>query len=333
MSVAILATAFTAGTVQTQISGLEDVNEGNYLRAIADHIVSGYGIPINWGSNSGPPANFGLAASNSAGLYTLDVDKISRLNSGNGEFLSYPEVSAAARLSNIALGISVCQMLSIDIELFGNTTLGDITAYTFRVSVSQDSGPTVASLNCYVVAKDFLGEVYNETQSDGVGYVTVQVPNASNGTALLAAFARVPFDDRRTSFALYSFAHLSPAPAPNETFLHLSPLNYTLTLSLNSPATTTISGGYAFSYTYKSNLTSTSNSTYAIPALLDNSPTVLVVQGVNGTASFAEWTSYPQVPLEFGSDFAGSEENVFVYLVTVKGTLYKLTMRFGDVIK
>jgi hypothetical protein len=66
---------------------------------------------------------------------------------------------------------------------------------------------------------------------------------------------------------------------------------------------------------------------------LDESPIVLVIQGVNGTVPFVEWTVYPQIPLEFGADFADSEENVFVYPVTVKETLYKLTLRFGDVIK
>jgi hypothetical protein len=95
----------------------------------------------------------------------------------------------------------------------------------------------------------------------------------------------------------------------------------------------TIEQGHAFSYGYQSNLTSITATTYAIPPFVDKSPTVLVISGLNGTVSFIEWVLYPDIPLDFGSNFENSEENVFVYIVTVKETLYKLTLTFGDVIK
>jgi hypothetical protein len=109
-------------------------------------------------------------------------------------------------------------------------------------------------------------------------------------------------------------------------------MNQTLNVETNFPDVT-IEHGYAFSYAYQSNLTAASATTYAIPEFVDKSPTVLVISGLNGTASFAEWTAYPQIPLDFGADFENSEKNVFVYNVLVKGTLYKLSINFGDVIQ
>ena len=332
VSVALLATASLAGTMQDQINSMQDLNKDAYLKNIAENVVKSYGTPVDWGSAGTVPNSFGLADSESSYLYALDIDKISRLNSENGYSLSYFQASVAARLNNIALGISISQMLSITTALSSTSSIGDETAYTFEISVSQASGPTSTSLQCYVIAKDFVSNVSNNTSSSGVGYVTVQIPNASNGPALLVVFARATFDDRITAYGTYSFAHLSQEPLPNHTFLGLSPLNYTLSLEAKFPDVI-IEHGYAFSYAYQSNLTSTSATTYTIPELVDKSPTVLVISGLNGTSSFAGWTAYPDIPLNFGSDFENSEQNVFVYTVLVKGTLYKLTLSFGDVVK
>ena len=332
VSVALLATASLAGTMQDRINSMQDLNKEDYLRNIAEHLVTSYGTPVDWGSTGAVPNIFGLSDSDSSYLYALDIDKISRLNNQNNYSLSYFQVSNAARLNNIALGISISQMLSITTTLSGNSSIGDETAYTFEISVSHASGPTSAALQCYVVAKDFVSAVSNTTSSAGVGYITVQIPNAANGSALLIVFARASFDDRITSYGTYSFAHLSQEPSPNHTFLGLSPLNYTLSLEKNFPDIT-IEHGYAFSYAYQSNLTSTSTTTYAIPEFVDKSPTVLVISGLNDTTSFVEWTAYPDIPLDFGADFENSEKNVFVYTVLVKGTLYKLTLSFGDVIQ
>jgi len=332
VSVALLATASLAGTMQNQINSMQGLNKEAYLRNIAEHLVTSDGTPADWGPTGAVPNSFGLSDRDSSQLYELDIDKISRLNSQNSYGLSYVQASGASRLYNIALGISVSQMLSITATLSANSSMGDETAYTFKISVSQASGPTSASLHCYVVARDFLSDASNTTSSAGIGYVSVQIPNSSNGPALLIVFAQASFDDRITSYEAYSFAHLSQEPSPNHTFLGLSPLNYTLNLNPNFPDIT-IEHGYAFSYAYQSNLTSITTTTYAIPAFVDKSPTVLVISGLNGTTSFIEWTSYPDIPLDFGSNFENSEENVFVYIVTVKETLYKLTLSFGDVIK
>jgi hypothetical protein len=318
--------------MQDRINSMQDLNKDAYLRNIAEHLVTGYGTPVDWGAAGAVPSSFGLADSEASYVYALDIDKISRLSSQNSYSLSYGQASVAARLNNIALGVSVSQMLAITAMVSANSSIGDETAYTFKISVSQASGTTSATLRCYIVAKDFVSEVSNTTSSAGVGYITVQIPNASNGPALLVVFARATFDDRITAYEVYSFAHLAQEPSPNRTFLGLSPLNYTLNVETSFPDVT-IEHGYAFSYAYESNLTATSVTAYAIPEFVDRSPTVLVISGINDTTPFVEWTAYPDIPLNFGADFENSEQNVFVSTVLVKGTFYKLTLSFGDVIQ
>jgi hypothetical protein len=318
--------------MQDRINAMQDLNKDNYLRNIAEHIVTSCGTPVDWGASAAVPDSFGLADSDSTYMYALDVDKISRLNSENSFALSYAQASIAGRLNNIALDISISQMLSITTTLSGNSSVGDETAYTFEISVSQAAGPVSATLQCYVVTKDSVSVVSNSTSSAGIGYITIQIPNASNGPALLVVFARAAFDERVTAYEAYSFAHLSQEPSPNHTFLGLSPLNHTLSVEENFPDVS-IEHGYAFSFSYQLNLTAASASTYAIPELVDKSPTVLVVSGFNDTTPFVEWTAYPCVPLDFGANFENSEQNVFVYTVLIKGALYKLALSFGDVIQ
>ncbi len=331
VSVAIISTAFLAGTMQTQIGSMQDLNQESYLQGIADHIVSSYGTPSEWGSTQNPPESLGLSATTSNRPFTLDADKISRLNTQNLYTLSYYEALSAARISNIAFGVSVSQMLSIDVALVSNITVDSTVSYTFEVSVYQDAGPVQATLHCYILASSFLTNVSNVTASSGIGSVNVAVPNSAAGPTVFVVFAQASFDDKLCAFTVYSFAHLSESPQPNRTFLGLSPLNNTLTLQQNYPATT-VSKVYALTYDYSANLNSTSTSTYAIPAFVDKSPVVMVVQGANDTVSFNEWVVYPQIPLTFGGDFSNSSANVFVYIVTIDEVLYKLTLRFGDVV-
>ena len=329
VSVALLATASLAGTMQTQINSMQDLNKEAYLRNIAEHLVTSDGTPADWGPTGAVPKSFGLSDVDSSQLYDLDIDKISRLNNQNGYTLTYFQVAQAARLSNIALGVSISQMLSVAIMLSNTSSTVDATEYTFRISVSQASGPLSAALQCYVVAQDFVLEVSSTTSSAGVGYITAHIPNASNGPALLVVFARATFDDKITSYGAYSFTHQSQEPSPNHTFLRLNPLNYALNVNENFPDIT-IEHGYAFSYACQSNLTSTSTDTYIISEFADQSPTILAISGFNSTTNFVEWTAYPDIPLDFGSSFDNSERNVFVYTVLVKGALYKLTLSFGD---
>jgi len=330
VSVVIIATVSATGTMMTRIDSWNNLNEESYLKAIADNILSSTGTPSNWGSDPNvKPEEFGLAAENLANPSELDVDKVCRLNPENDFALSYVDILNASKLPDLAMGISISQMLNIDVSLFSNSTQGDSTTYNFTISVSQDSGPTASTLHCYVVARDFLQDQYSNTSTDGIGYASFQIPNDSNGTAALVVFARAEQDPMMTAYTVQLFAHLSNQPLPDNTFLDLSPLNNTLYLTTKFP-NVTVEDGYAFSFAYQANLAEDSNTSCTIPGILDSSPIVLVVTGLNDSNFFAEWTAYPQIPLQTGADFSDSESHAFSYLVTIRDTLYKLTLNFGD---
>jgi hypothetical protein len=328
VSVVIISTALSAEILNAHINGLQDSNEEEYFRAISEYILTNCGTPADWGSNNtSVPETLGLAK-DSLRPNELDIDKICRLNSQNAFALTYPDILNAAKLKNVALGVSLSQLMNISVIPSSKSTLGDSTTYTFMVSVSQDGAPVVASLHYYIVAKDFLSDLYNRTSIDGISYIDVELPNTSNGTASLVTFARAMHDPRMTAYSVYSFGHLFTEPWPNNMFLDLSPLNYTLSVSSNR-SDIVLERSYAFTYSYQFNLTSTSNTTYAIPAILERSPIALVICGSNASTFFIEWTAYPQIPLETGADFQNSECYSFSYIVTIKATLYKFTLRFG----
>ena len=332
VAAALIATAFLCSTMQTSINSTQNINKESYLQAIADHIITNPGAPINWGTSSGVPTDFGLAAGSSTIPYELDIDKITRLNNLNNYSLSYLDMENAAKLNNIALGITVSQVMSINIEQTSNSAIGNNASFTFAILTSIDSEPTSASLNCYVVANNYLTNVTNSTSGIGVGYVTVQIPSAATDNAMLIVFARASFDDRITSYAIYSFLNSTQESAPSNDILTLTPLDYTLSFTTNS-TDLTIQNGYVFSYVYQQNLTSVQGATqYLIPTIIDKSPFVIVICGFNNDTYFQEWTSYPQVPLTAGSTFEGEEQNVFSYMVTINSVLYKVDISLGDVI-
>jgi hypothetical protein len=330
VAAALIATAFLGSTMQTRINNTQDINKESYLKAIAQHIITSPGTPNDWGTSNIVPEDFGLAASPSTIPYELDMDKISRLNHQNNYSLTYPNIVNSAKLTGLALGIKVSQLLSVNIEQTENHTIGNQVSFTFAISTSIDSKPTSASLHCYIVANNYLSDLTDAT-SNGVGDVTVQIPSAETENALLVVFVRSSFDDRITSYAIYNFADSTQESTPSNAVLALSPTNYTLNFTQNMPDVT-VQKGYLFSYTYQSIVTSISNTECQIPKIVDKSPFVMVICGVNGAAYFQEWTSYPQIPLSAGSNFEGSEQNVFSYIVTIKDTLYKLDLSFGDVV-
>ena len=326
----MIAVVMGAAVLSSEILGAhttayQDLNENNYLGALSEQILLNSGVPADWGSNASiVPDTFGLAKNGSSNPTELDVDKISRLNDQNAFVLSYPNVLAAARLRNIALGISLTQLLDVSVNLY----LENSTTYVFEVSVSQDGAPVVASLSCYLVAQSFTTNVSGSTSPDGVGYIDVPIPNVSVGTVSLIVFARASYDPRVTAYGVYLFEDQSTEQLPTNGLLTLSPLNYTLWVNLNY-SDVVLANAYAFSYEYESNLTLSSNSTYAIPAFLDNSPIVLVVTGAKASTFFIEWTAYPQIPLNEGADFSNAECYTFSYVVSVRGALYDLMFRFG----
>lgn len=326
--VVVVSMAVTTKIVIPYISGLQDLNEEEYLRKIVEHTIVSPGSPVGWGQIKGEtPEAFGLARDGSF-TYELDSDKVSRLNSQNSYALSYLEMFEALRLENVALRFSFSQIMEISVSLNSNVTEGDSTTYSFNISVSRNQSPMATSLQCYIVANNFFNDTSSSTSSTGQGIVELTIPNDSNGTALLIVFARAAYDSRVTAQEVYAFGHLSSEPSPNNTFLNFSPTSNTLQVDPNV-SEVTLETAYELSYGYESTLNSTSNETYTIPNFLDSSPKVLAVTGWNGSSFFIEWTTYPQVPLEMGANFEDAECFSFNYVVIIDEVLYRLNVQCG----
>jgi hypothetical protein len=331
LAAALIATASLTSTLQTGVLGTADTNENSYLQAIADRIVTSAGAPVNWGSTNSTPTDFGLAASASSIPYQLDIDKISRLNSQNNCFLPYDSMVQAANLNGIAFGISISQIMGVIMQPLNSSTVGNQTSITFNVMTSVELQPVSASLKCYTLANGYFGSAAGNTSSVGVGTITVQVPSAQQNNASIFMFAKASFDDRVTSYAVYSLATQTQQSIPTNDILTLTPLNNCITFQTNS-SDLTIQNAYVLSYNYAQNNPSiNSTSPFQFPSLIDKSPLVIVVCGVNQGVSFQQWVSYPQVPLVAGSTFVGTEQNVFTYTVTIGGVLYNLQVSLGSV--
>jgi len=326
---ALIATAFLGTTLQARIDSTQDVNKDSYLKAIADRIVASAGDPLDWGSSGVVPSDFGLASNPPAGTYSLDIDKVSRLSSLNNDALSYVELVNAAKLNSLAVGLTISQTMTISLTQTNNYTIGDQTYISFTVSTAIDSKPTPSNLCCYVVADSYQYNVSATTGDSGTYGLTVHFPSVSADEALLVVFARAPFDMRITSYATYNLATSTQETVPANDALALSPLNYELSYNVSSGVS--LQNIYVLSYSYQQTLTSIQSSPCRIPALLDHSPIVLVATGQISGQPLEEWTSYPQVPLTAGSSFANSERNVFSYMVTINGVLYKLDVTLGDI--
>jgi hypothetical protein len=155
-----------------------------------------------------------------------------------------------------------------------------------------------------------------------------------NGTVILLVFAKAQSNNQIVAFNAYTFAHNSQEPLPNRTFTELSPLNHILNLTFTYPyeevrKALVLTFNYNFSLTEKSH--DGQSVEYEIPKLLDACPMALVVTGLNGSTSFAEWASYPQLPLTFGANFeddARADIVSFSHIVTINSALYEAVARW-----
>jgi hypothetical protein len=325
----LIATAFLGVTLQARIAGTDDINKDSYLKAIADRIVTYPGSPTSWGAESAVPADFGLAKYPLTGAYQLDIDKLSRLNRQNTNVLSYVDMLNSAKLNNMSLAISVKQVMDLSVQQLAVHDVFGVTYAELSVAASINSKPTGAELHCYVVADGCFYNASAVIPSSGSYTLTVHVPTDAADGAVVVAFARSTFDMRITSYAVYSIADGVQETAPASTGLSLSPQNYRL--SFTQPPEVSVQNVYALTYSYNNNETTFQGSSCGIPRLVDNSPIVLVACGQNGSSYLQEWTSYPQIPLDAGSTFTNSERNVFGYLVTVEGVLYRAEISLGDI--
>ncbi len=325
----LVATAFLGVTLQARLSGTDDTNKDNYLKAIADHIITYAGNPTDWGAGISVPADFGLARYPSACANKLDIDKISRLNRQNNHVLSYIDLVDSAKLNNMSLAISVKQVMDFSVERSNAYVIDGVSYTELSYKASINSQPISARLNCYVVADNYLYNVSAVIPSSGSYTLTVHVPTSKIDAAFVVAFARSTLDDRITSYAVYNMADATQESSPTSTALSLSPQNYSLNFTEFSGVS--VESVYALTYSYYTNVTDIPDSDCTIPQFVDNSPIVLVACGNNNSAYLQEWTSYPQVPLKAGSAFTNSARNIYNYLVTVEGVLYRAEISLGDI--
>ena len=320
------------------MDGLAHKNDNQRLQQLAQYILLNTGEPSDWGkSGSIVPSSFGLAMDDVM-PHSLDADKITRLNSGNHYAITYAELLDALKVGNIALKISIQPIFNTSISLLSNTSNGSQTSYDFVITTTNSGLVVESDLSSYFVVGDFVDNTVISTDSNGIGVAPFTVPNSVNGSAMLIVFAKAKANPSAVSYGVYSFGHNATTPEPNNTFTALSPLNHVLNASLNY-ADAWVSNAYAFSYDYWANLTQLSNATqtteYSFPSFIDKSATVLALTGFNGTESFAEWTAYPQVPLNVGVNFDSSnlKGNVasFTYIVTINTAMYELQMKYKEV--
>ncbi|HTY74957.1 MAG TPA: hypothetical protein VMD05_05250 [Candidatus Nanoarchaeia archaeon] len=328
----LIATGFLFSSMQTSINNTKDINKNSYLQSIAEQIITNPGSPTDWGASNLVPTDFGLARSTS-NSYELDIDKVSRLNSQNYFSLQYADMLKASKLNNVALGISASQVMSIIIQQTSDDNLKTTNSFNFTVSTNINSEPTNANLTAYVFANNVLENITADIQNTevGVNNFAVQIPTNAEDNAMLVVFARASFDSRITSYGVYSFLSAAQEIAPSNDTLVLTPINYTLSIMTNL-SDLTIQNGYILSFDHQQTLSLPENGSQClIPKLIDQSPYVIILNGVNNGTYVQTWTAYPQIPLNAGSSFSGSEQNVFSYTVTINDVLYKVEISFGDV--
>ena len=323
----------TAKVIQPYIEDLASRNGVERYRSLAEYLLLSSGNPSDWGKNSNEiPSTFGLA-SETRRPYELDLDKVTRLNTDNLYALTYGEILATLGTEDISFNIKIHPLFEVAIELT-NSQLGETeTMYTFRVSTTKSGYPLATCLKGYAVVGAYVDSVSSSTNSNGVSIINVTLSNMLGGTALLVVFAKSQAHPQMISLNAYSFGHNSEASEPNQTFLRLSPLNYVLNASFRS-SNVEVSNAYIFTYSCNSSLFPTivgnQSIEYGVPHFLEASPMLLVLNGNNASASFAEWTAYPQLPLEIGADFSDLTSKLkavaVTYVVSVNSVLYEVVI-------
>jgi len=302
-------------------------------REVARYILLSSGEPGGWGvETSITPTRFGLAEEGSERTYCLDIDKISRLYNRSLYALSYAEIWEALGVDDLSFRIELEPLFNVFLILASAGDLGDETLYTFHIHTSMGGLPLQTELRCYLVVRDYLDSEDSLTNGSGEGEVSFTLPNDLNGSALLVALARTGTPIH--SFGVLHFGHRSQSPSPNGFFVTLSPLNYTLNVEANYPDEVFLSTR-VLTYYYNFNLTQAEDDKYSIPPLLDPSPMILIVTGLNGTEYFADWVTYPPVPLEVGAntalEYTVSGFSSLTYIVEVAGVLYRLRISLRGV--
>jgi hypothetical protein len=329
LAAALIGTVFVASTLQLQINDSQEINKQSYLNALADHIVNSPGTPSNWGTTNATPSDFGLAPSSSQRSSELDVNKLNRLYNSS---LPFSEFAISTNTYNTAVGLKVSQILDITLQQSNNSTNNHITTFTFDISTSINSKPTSTILHAYTKTNNFLHDTTINIPENGNCNLSIEIPEPNIESASLIVFARATIDDRITSYGIYNFNNSNQEFAPTDSILTIDgPINGKLEWTSNN-SSLTIEKAQIFSFGYAQNLSVTQGSDYCLlPNLVDSSPQIIILNGhINGNY-FQTWTANPRIPLEIGSDFNQSEQNIFSYLLSIKENLYNVKISFGDI--
>jgi hypothetical protein len=291
---------------------------------IGRYILLSRGAPTGWGLG-GVPTELGFTIGGDP--YELDIDKVTRLNSDHSQAVNYSALWQALGIDDVSFRISVQPLFNLTLSSTGSQVQGSDTVYNFSATTVRDGFPLPCQVSYYVAVGNSTFAASGATSTDGSGIVQFTLPNSLNGTAILVGIARSESSIR--SFGALPFAHNVGQPSQPGAFASLSPLDYTLSVSMDSGASAW--NAAVFSYGYSFNLSS-SGSDYVIPRLLDGGPIVVTLTGVNGSDRWAEWVAYPQVPLEVGGDmdddYVVSDVRVVEYIVEIEGCLYRFEMAF-----
>jgi len=339
----ILALSAMVGTSKLMSPYLNDLarrDDTEQLPHLASHLLLATGTPANWGQLANvKPTSLGLGKANARQPYELDIDKVTRLNWENAYSLDYSDLWQAFGIKDVSFQIEIKPLFELSIELISSSTEGNQTTYEFQVNAQRSGMPVQAKLSGYAVVKDFVNKTTALTSASGVGTLVARVPNSLNGTALLLVFAQSTANLNVVSVSANVFSHNSQSPIPDEMFTKLDPLNCAVNATLLYD-TAEVLGARIFTFNYNFSLTARAQSAqtieYALPRFLDASPSVIVITGLNGSTSFAEWVAYPQVPLQIGADFdestTGSRIVVQNHIVAINSALYEVITKWGGLV-
>jgi len=306
-------------------------------RMMAEYLLLETGSPPDWGININETlTSFGLSKKNTSMPFDLDVDKVTRLNDENKYNLSFLEAFKALGVKDRPFKILIIPLFNVTVHLSSTTEgLSEIT-YHFEVFTERSYQPVAANLRCYGIIGDYVTTNSSITSNSGEGSIQISLPSDMNGTALLIIFAQIK--PKILSYTVYSFVH-NMKGYPNDVgrYATLSPINYTLRAELTS-ASDRILYAKVFTYNYWFNLTEAEGTStvqyFEIPQILE-SPMIIVGTGLNSSSSeyFAEWVSYPQIPLNFGLNFTGryhlADAFSFRFLVTINSSIYECKILIG----
>ena len=333
---ALSAMAGASKILSPYIDGIADKNAADRYKQISERILLDCGAPLGWGSDgTRAPDVFGLGDAFSSGPFTLDIDKVSRLSGESAYAVDYAHVFAAFQMPDVSFNVEIGPLFEVNASLTATYSFAGETVYEFAMVTERQGAPVSAVMKCYVVA-DGMFWSSSVMASEGKLSLNITLPSDVGGPALLVTIARCTADAAVSSWNVFAFAHNSSEPAAKGSILRLSPLNYSLTSQSIIPDVN-ISSVYALAFNYNSSLPKIAgdaqSSVYNVPRYCEPGPTILVATGLNSSAFFSEWASYPCVPLKLGADLAGrfSLSNVYAcrYVVRIGGSLYECIVRAG----